>query len=43
MTQYRKLQLLNKYWYSANNLVLHKVLCKIKQKIINQSEDTLQN
>ena len=30
--QYRKQQLLRKYRYSANNSILHKVFCKIKQK-----------
>ena len=34
MTQYRKLRLLNKYRYSANNLVLQKVFCKIKEKTV---------
>ena len=35
-------QLLSKYQYSANNSILHKVFCKLKQKTTNQSEDTLQ-
>ena len=32
MTQYSKQQLLSKYRYSANNSILYKLFCKLKQK-----------
>ena len=42
MTPYSKQQLLNKYRCFANNSITRKVFCKIKQKKINRSEDSLQ-